>query len=42
MKKLEKDELIGIKNISDEETQIAEALKNFSNKITYPLLDIGS
>lgn len=42
MTKLEKQELIDIKGITDEETQIANALKNFSDKITYPLLDVGS
>ncbi|MEI7557297.1 MAG: hypothetical protein WCJ45_00090 [bacterium] len=40
MKKLEKTELIEMKESTDEESKIAEALKRFSNIIKYPLLDI--
>lgn len=42
MKKLEKTELKEMKEITDEEYKIAEALKRFSNTIKYPLLDIWS
>ncbi len=42
MKKLEKNELCGMKEISDEEGKIAEKLHQFQNKISFPMLDIGS
>lgn len=42
MKKLEKIELIQMKNTTDEEFEIYNALSQFSNKISYPLLDVGS
>lgn len=42
MKKLGKTELIQMKNITDEEIKISNSLGNFLNKISYPLLDVGS
>lgn len=42
MKKLEKKELIEMKEITDEEIKIAEALSFFSEKVEFPLLDVWS
>ncbi len=42
MKKLEKKELIEMKEITDEEAKIAEALSWFSENIEFPLLDVWS
>lgn len=42
MWKLDKKELIQMKNITDEESKISNALANFLDKISYPLLDVGS
>lgn len=42
MKKLDKIELNTAKSLSDEEIKIANILNFFSEKIKYPLLDVGS